>query len=178
MTEIWKDIAGWEGLYLVSNLGRVRSLPRTDRYGRVLGGAIMKPINIGNGYYRVRLSDKSRRQCMFVHRLVAIAFIPNPNKYNVINHKDENPANNAADNLEWCTQKYNINYGGRNAKSGAKHRGEKCYFAKLKESDVLEIRELAGGKHNKALCQELAKRFGVSAQNVRHIIVGDSWNWI
>ena len=178
MTEEWRDVAGWEGLYLVSNLGKVMSLRRVDRYGRTLGGNLLKPVDIGNGYYRVRLSHSKRREYISVHRMVATAFVPNPHNYTIINHKDENPANNEAENLEWCTQKYNINYGNRNKKAGAKHRGDKCYFTKLKESDVLEIREIAKGKHGKELCQNLAQKYGVSPSNIRHIIVRDSWNWI
>ena len=68
------------------------------------------------GYKRVGLSKNGQTQFFFVHRLVAEAFVPNPNNYSIVNHKDENPSNNCADNLEWCSIEYNSNYGGRNKK--------------------------------------------------------------
>ena len=104
MNETWKDVMGYEGLYQVSDLGRVRSL----KYGKV---RILKPRNNGRSYLKVALYRNEQMRNVFVHRLVAETFIPNPSNFPIVNHKDENPANNAADNLEWCTQKYNVNYG-------------------------------------------------------------------
>ena len=102
MEEIWKDIEGYEGLYQVSNMGRVRSLRRN----------IILKIKIGsNGYERVVLSVNNIPKGYSIHRLVANTFIPNPDNYPIVNHKDENKTNNRVDNLEWCTQKYNVNYG-------------------------------------------------------------------
>ena len=105
--EIWKDIKGYEGLYQVSNKGNVRSL----HYGKIKQLSIVKR---SNGYLMVSLWNKMKRKHYLVHRLVAEAFIPNPNNYPQVNHKDENPINNSVDNLEWCTSKYNNNYGTRN----------------------------------------------------------------
>lgn len=111
MQEVWKSISGFDGYYEVSNLGRVRSLgagqthktPRILSEGRLVGG-----------YRSVVLSKNGViKQCK-VHRLVAEAFIPNPFGLPMINHKDENPSNNRVDNLEWCTARYNANYGTRN----------------------------------------------------------------
>ena len=102
--EEWKDIDEYEGLYQVSNLGRVKSL----KFGKE---RILKPDTILNGYLRVQLWKNSKGIRYLVHRLVAQAFIDNPDKLPMINHKDENPSNNCVDNLEWCTHKYNINYG-------------------------------------------------------------------
>ncbi len=106
MKEIWKDIEGYEGLYQVSNLGDVRSL-------KYAGGNKVKILKQGNvnGYKRVSLHKNNKQKNYFVHRLVAMTFIPNPNNLPLVNHKDENKTNNSVDNLEWCTQKYNINYG-------------------------------------------------------------------
>ena len=113
--EIWKPAKGYEGLYEVSNLGRVKSLARTCK-GRGNG---RKPIRerilclevSNNGYIRVRLSmDRHTKHCL-VHRLVAEAFTPNPNNLPQVNHKNEDRADNRAENLEWCTGKYNVNYG-------------------------------------------------------------------
>lgn len=113
--EIWKDIAGYEGLYQVSNYGRVRSLNRIIHYNRgydlLCKGKIIGLHITNTGYYRAHLYNHQKCKKVFVHRLVAEAFIPNPNNHPVINHKDENKLNNKADNLEWCTYSYNSQYG-------------------------------------------------------------------
>ena len=113
--EIWKDIAGYEGLYQISNFGRVRSFNRTrkNRGGRtaVIQGRIVKPNIDRKGYLQFHLYSNSVRRRFYSHQLVAKAFIPNPNNYSEINHKDENPKNNCVWNLEWCNHKYNMNYG-------------------------------------------------------------------
>lgn len=117
--EIWKPIRGYEGLYEVSNLGRVRSLARTDtgyRCGRKPTYDKELAYYLVRGYYAVVLYKRGKQKHFLVHRLVADAFIPNPNNYPQINHKDENPKNNIVDNLEWCTGKYNVNYGKRKEK--------------------------------------------------------------
>lgn len=101
MKEIWKNIMGFNG-YQVSNIGRVRSL-KTYK--------ILKQTINNKGYKILGLSKRGKMSTFLVHRLVADAFIPNPNKLPCINHKDENPLNNCVSNLEWCDQKYNINYG-------------------------------------------------------------------
>lgn len=107
------------GLYEVSNKGRVRSLMfwsnvHKKSYERI---KIMKFGRNSQGYCTVVLSKNKVEKGMNVHRLVAEAFIPNPNKYKEVNHKDENPSNNCVENLEWCTHKYNINYGIRGKKA-------------------------------------------------------------
>ena len=106
--EEWKDIKGYEGLYQVSNKGRVKS---------IRNNIILKPIISDKGYYRVDLSKNNNKDRIRVHRLVAQAFIPNPNNYPQVNHKDENKSNNRVDNLEWCTDKYNHDYGTRNERA-------------------------------------------------------------
>lgn len=112
--EIWKDIEGYEGLYQVSNLGRVRSFDRIDRLGRLRPGVILRPLMNTYGYIQVSFCKEGKEKKLQVHRLVAQAFIPNPEGLPQINHKDENPKNNRVDNLEWCDGKYNCNYGTRN----------------------------------------------------------------
>lgn len=115
--EIWKDIDGYEGLYQVSNLGRIKSLQRYVWRGNGIGGNSIvkekiKKKDITNlGYERTTLSKDNIDKHYSVHRLVAQAFIPNPDNLPVINHKDENPSNNHVDNLEWCTYQYNSIYG-------------------------------------------------------------------
>ena len=111
--EVWKDVPNYEGLYQVSNLGRVKSLDRIvpfkDSLKRVKGTMLSQHLNFG--YCQVSLGRKGKKHR--VHRLVAMAFIPNPNNFPIINHKDENPSNNCVDNLEWCDYAYNLNYGSR-----------------------------------------------------------------
>ena len=107
MEESWKDIEGYEGLYQVSNKGRVKSLVNHKGVARE---KVLKP-EIVNGYKRVMLHKNKTIKHLLVHRLVANAFLPNPHNFPCVNHKDENKQNNVVSNLEWCTQKYNCNYG-------------------------------------------------------------------
>lgn len=115
--EVWKDVVGYEGLYQVSNKGRVKRLINfdsklsyskkelTERKEKIL------KEECSNGYLRVTLTKNKKYKHFKVHRLVAEAFIPNPNNLPQINHKDINRKNNNVSNLEWCTAKYNMNYG-------------------------------------------------------------------
>jgi hypothetical protein len=113
--EIWKDIKGYEGLYQVSNLGRVKSKERrvnNHRCGatRNIREIVMNPWDNGNGYLVVSLNNKGNRKNHYVHRLVAEHFIENPFECKYINHLDYNKHNNNADNLQWCTQAENVAY--------------------------------------------------------------------
>lgn len=120
--EIWKDIKGYEGLYQVSNLGRIKSLESTvfsgNRFNkkktkRNKKEKILKLRFDKDGYYRIGLCKNNKKIYYFVHRLVAQTFISNPNNLPVVNHKNENKKDNRVENLEWCTIKYNNNYGNR-----------------------------------------------------------------
>ena len=113
MIEEWRPIEGYEGLYEVSNTGRVRSLDKYDSMNRFLRGRILRLFTDGLGYLRAQLYSNSKRKSFLVHRLVAQAFIPNPDNLPQVNHRDENPSNDSVDNLEWCDGKYNVNYGTR-----------------------------------------------------------------
>jgi hypothetical protein len=108
MKEIWRDIEGYEGLYQVSNLGRVKSLGNGGSNSKE---RIRKLSKEKCGYLFVALSKNGIKKQYKVHRLVASAFIPNHNNLPYVNHKDECKTNNACSNLEWCDAKYNINYG-------------------------------------------------------------------
>ena len=129
LNEIWKDIKGYEGLYQVSNLGNVRTVKHisinSKGHSYTVKPRILKLHTYPNGYKDVMLQHQGRHRRYLVHKLVAIAFIPNPNNLPEVNHKDESRDNNCVDNLEWCTRKYNCNYGGcierqRKAKQGKK----------------------------------------------------------
>lgn len=111
--EIWKGVEGYEELYQVSNLGRIKSLPKKvkarvyyDKQPRII-----KPCMTDRGEKKVSLHKDCVGKTYALHRLIAKVFIPNPLNLPEINHKDENPSNNRVDNLEWCTPKYNSNYG-------------------------------------------------------------------
>lgn len=103
-TEIWKDVKDYEGLYQVSNLGRVRSLKFEKE-------RILKPGINGRGYFYVNLWKNGEYKQYRVHRLVAQAFLTNSNNLPEVNHRDEDKTNNKVENLEWCDRKYNHNYG-------------------------------------------------------------------
>ena len=117
---IWKDIPGYEGLYQVSNTGKVRSL----NYRGTGQTKILKQNITRYGYKTLALCKNGKDKRYFVHRLVAEAFIPNPNNLPYVNHKDEDKTNNAVWNLEWCTHEYNMNYGTINERR-SKTRREK-----------------------------------------------------
>ena len=105
--EEWRDINGWVGLYQVSNDGRVKRL----KGHRCKEEHEIKLTRNNRGYVMAALWDGGRVKNATVHRLVAQAFIANPNNYPCVNHKDENKGNNSVDNLEWCTYSYNNLYG-------------------------------------------------------------------
>ena len=116
MEEIWKDIKDFEGIYQVSSFGRIKSLQMYANGGYKKREKILKPCNNGNGYFIVYLRKDKKRYVKYIHRLVAEAFIFNPNNYKCINHKNEIKTDNKKENLEWCTYKYNNNYGKHNEK--------------------------------------------------------------
>lgn len=120
MKEIWEDIKGYEGLYQISNLGRVKSLGNNKmRKEKILKPYILKKGN----YLRIGLTNNGIRKMYLVHRLVAETFIPNPNNLPQVNHKDENTSNNCVSNLEFCDNLYNSNYGTRNKRLAEKRKG-------------------------------------------------------
>ena len=131
--ELWKWINGYEGVYKVSSYGNIYSFKSNK---------IMKNSPNTRGYLSVELFNNGSSRNL-VHRLVANAFIPNPNNYPQINHIDENPKNNHMDNLEWCTSKYNMNYG-----NGAKTRHSKIDYS-------TENRKRIARENGKAVCRKV-----------------------
>jgi hypothetical protein len=132
--EIWLPVNGYEGIYSVSNLGRVMN-SKTRR--------ILKPAKLSHGYCNVSLRKNNKTKHFRVHRLVAMAFLPNPFSKESINHKDFNKENNSLSNLEWCTQKDNVRYSmhsgrfknGRNAKMTL-HLFTGIFFNNLREACI------------------------------------------
>ena len=166
MEEIWKAVEGYEGIYEVSNLGQVRSLDKEqpvfgDKGVKIRQG-IIKRHNIGRtGYHYVMLVKDGIAKNHRVHRLVANAFVPNPDNLPEVNHKDENKANNRADNLEWCTSKYNANYGTRNER---KAEGKRRPVLQL-DKDGNVIREYAS-------VTEAAEAVGSSSSHISRCCLG------
>lgn len=109
--EEWRDIKGYDGKYQISNTGRVKSIDY-----RNTGTSKELSLKCNRGYFEVELCKDGKGKFFKVHRLVAIAFLPNPQNLPCVNHKDENPSNNHVDNLEWCTPRYNSTYGSLPAK--------------------------------------------------------------
>ncbi|UPI12194.1 hypothetical protein [Bacillus phage SBSphiJ2] len=169
MSEQWlplKHVVEHGDDYEVSNTGKIRNV-RTKK-------VLAEDMN-SNGYYRVYLYFNKKRKRYFVHRLVALAFINNPDQLTVVNHKNGNKLDNSAENLEWTTQSANIKHSYNN---GLQRRplGEIASKAKLTEKDVVDIRNLyAAGKHTQL---ELAKRFGVSEATISGIITRRYWKHV
>ena len=165
MQEIWRDIEGYEGLYQVSNLRRVKSL----NYRRTGKEENLKPRKDKGGYLFVFLYKEGKTKNCKIHRLVAQAFIPNPEKFSEVNHRDEDKTNNAVDNLEWCSSKYNCNYGTRN---------ERRVKSKSKPVMCLETGEVFSS------AKEAQEKIGIFASSIcgcanhkkRHYTAG-SFHW-
>lgn len=147
-TERWVDIRGFEGHYQVSNMGRVRSLDRgmyvrQDRYSKPRWtnrkGRVLKPGLDGKGYPMVRLCSFGDVKQIMVHRLVALHFVPNPDKKPVVNHLDANPLNSRATNLEWCTIKENNQHSVCRKPKIYKASGGRPYFNKQDRAILTEL---------------------------------------
>lgn len=142
MIEIWKDIPGYEGLYQVSNLGKVKSLSFRNNQTTIKREKILSVLKKDNKYLYISLSKNGKRKNKYIHRLVAEAFIDNKNKYPFVNHIDYDVTNNKVDNLEWCTQEYNVKYSIKNMYKRRKrthsNTGER-YISYRKENDTYRI---------------------------------------
>ena len=151
MQEIWKDVKGYEGLYQVSSLGKVKSLSREVKgkggSKRFLLGRILKPSNNGHGYELVMLCKNGKTKGKVVHRLVAEAFIPNPDNKKEVNHIDGIKDENYVENLEWCTRKDNLNHafnlGLMNTAKGANHYKSKKVYSERLNKEFVSIKEVA-----------------------------------
>lgn len=110
MEEIWKAIKDYEGLYEISNLGRIKSLKRIEKFYHNNNDKILIRSKCSNGYLKIVLSKNNLHKNYMIHRLVAEAFIPNPENKPTVNHKDGNKQNNCVDNLEWATYSENIQH--------------------------------------------------------------------
>lgn len=163
--EIWRDVTGFVGLYQVSNYGNVRSLH--NRHNNNDKPFFLKQEIMRKGYYRVSLFKDGVSKRELTHRLVALAFIPNPHNLPYVNHKDENKTNNFVclnkdgsinyekSNLEWCTNDYNENYGTRNKRTGESRQKPVIVLDRLnKYSLVAEYPSLKIAGKAYGVCEE------------------------
>jgi hypothetical protein len=128
--EVWKFIKDYDGKYYVSNLGRVKSSYDMNQKKKTYRDRELKPRDNGGGYMTVSLCNRSNKKSMLVHRLVAMAFISNPENKKTVNHKNLNKSDNRVENLEWCTQKENIHHAIRNGRTTLSEDKRKKYLIK------------------------------------------------
>ena len=164
MEEKWKDINKYEGLYQISNTGKIKSLRKN-----IIMKTWKRGSRINNQYETVQLFDKNKKKkTFFIHRLVAEAFIPNPNNFREVNHKDENKMNNCSENLEWCNQSYNRKYSINNG-SIKYIKGYKNKVCSLKYEDVMWIKENLIYDDNNLGIRALSKKFNVDKKVISNI---------
>lgn len=171
--ELWLPVKGYEGYYEVSNFGNVRSLDRyakTRSGGKRLHKGILRKKKIDRyGYYVLCLCVNEKRTYPTVHRLVAQAFVDNPENKPQVNHIDGNKLNNHYTNLEWCTTQENTEHAKLN---GLIYSGTRCHKAKLNWGIVNEIRMNYDGTKT---YKDLGIEYGVAAQTIRSLILGKTW---
>lgn len=161
-------IPNYNGMYLISEEGNVFTIRRQGS----AGGALKQRVK-PNGYYVVDLRNNGKRSRQYVYRLVAEAFIPNPEHKKCVNHRDGNKANNHVSNLEWCTHSENMKHASEHGLSRVPcFRGEKHPMAKLQYKDVCEIREQ---NRNGVTPSQLAKTFHVTREAIYNILNGKAW---
>lgn len=165
--EIWKNIVDYPN-YCVSTFGRVKRIPHKYRTTEI----ILKHQKSSFGYLRVNLYANRKMKHVFVHRLVAMAFIPNIENKPFINHIDCDPGNNHVNNLEWCTQSENMLYSFKMGRIPL--MGEKCGWNKLSAKNVKDIRNLFGIYN----MRELAEQFNLNKTTVWEIIHRKIWKHI
>jgi hypothetical protein len=165
--EVWCDVVGYEGIYQISNLGRLKSLPRIDCRGQRRSERMLKQSFDSDKYLIVSLFNKRVGLTQKAHRLTAIAFIKNTHSLPQVNHINGIKTDNRAENLEWCNGRHNthhaINIGIRNL------NGENNGCAKLKDGDVLSI------LHSNISNNRLAERYRVSKSTIYRIKRGSGW---
>lgn len=142
--EVWKEILGFDILYEVSNLGRVRTRYFKER-GYTFEYRFLKPVDNGNGYLRFNWKLNGKQKTVYLHKLVATAFVENPNGYKEVNHLDENKKNNYADNLQWVSHVENCNHGTRNKRVAEKtSKSILCVETGIKYKSVSEAAHYMG----------------------------------
>lgn len=174
--EVWKDVKGYEGLYEVSSLGRVRSIERKVKHWRgglrIKKAKIKQPFKSNCGYVMVGIYKDGTQTNFLVHRLVGKAFIPNPENKEQVNHINGIKTDNRVENLEWNTRSENINHADRNNLRVLK--GTNNAGAKLTELQVIQIRNIGNAKS----IEEISKSFNVGINCIKKILKRETWNHI
>jgi len=181
MKEEWRQVAGYEGLYMISNLGRVKSLPRLVKRSiggsyttkeRVLKGGTTCYKKRKTGYRFVILSKDNKSKNFYVHKLVAQAFITNNKNKSQVNHIDGNKLNNTVTNLEWCTPL-------ENSRHAIAHnlvpKGQDLSYSKLTLAQVNYIREQILNSYYRGMQKDLANKFNVSTATIS--LIKNNINW-
>ena len=169
--EEWREIPGYEGKYYVSSFGNVKVIYKWIKVNE----KILSPMLNKDGYYQVNLSLRKKVRHHRIHRLVAEAFVENPNCYPMVNHKDENKLNNRADNLEWCDQAYNIRYGTRTKRCFETKRKNNSFRRALTKEDANEIRRTCIPYDYEFGIKQTAKKYGVSSTTITNIVHNKIW---
>lgn len=172
--EEWKDIQGYEGKYQVSSCGRVKTL----NYKRTGQERIMKQRANNKGYKYVNLCNNGKMKSYLVHRLVATAFIDNPNNYPCVNHKDEQSYNNFVENLEFCTYEYNNNYGTVKERKSKSMVGKTCTEETKRKMSRSHIGLKCTNKTKRKLSESMRGENNPKARKVQCINTGEIFNTI
>lgn len=178
MTEQWRDVEGWEGFYQVSSHGRIYSVPRRSAIGRKIGGRILKGRVTGSGYHMVTFARDCVNHPITVARMVAFAFIPNPDPENLteVLHIDGDKLNSRVDNLRWVNYETVSAHTDHVLHRANKARGEQIKRARLTADQVIQIRK----KHKKwkVTHQNLADEYGVTKSCIECVIRRRTWKHI
>ncbi len=167
------SIKGFEGLYSIIEEGAIWN-HRTKRWQKLRGSGMTNKIRRQKrGYKTICLSKDGKPSYFYVHRLVAITFLPNPEQKKMVNHKDGNKENNCVENLEWCSREENTRHAFLN---GLTTRGNLNSQTKLTAEQVREIREIH--KNDCPTYAETAMKYGVSEANIGLIIRRQNWAWL
>lgn len=178
MKEEWKDVIGFEGIYQVSDLGRVKSLQRMvvrPKGSYIKKEIILKPTLLKIGYLFIKIRDGFKYHPFYIHRLIATHFMDNEDNQRTVNHKNGIKTDNRIENLEWATHSENIKHAydtGLKVKIGM--MGEKNNQSKLKAIEVFKIKYMHKDLNNK----EVSKIYNVTKENISSIRTGKSWKHI
>ncbi len=170
--EIWKDIKDYEGLYQISNMGRVRSLERQTSHGHKLIERILTPVNDKDGYLGIRISKDGTAKGFKIHRLVANAFIPNLENKPTVNHIDGNKKNNAVCNLEWATHSENARHAYNTGLQPLKSM-KGLQKLTIEQAEIIRTKYTPGSKKYGA--RALGRKYGVSSTTIRQVLKGKTY---